>query len=210
MANWPAMRPTFTTGTPERVGEHDRHLQDDRSFSRMLSAENVVERLGAVAGLEQERSPGGDLGRATSVQDAGLAGEHQRRDRRRSASGRGRASASSGQSGCWSAGHVLPRRRGPRLAHACHGRDASAHGRHGADRAHERPGADARADAGGVGAGRAAVEASRDALRRSGGEDARGVVAEAGDGPLDEAAGGLGGDAEAPRRPRGSSCARRR
>ena len=29
LANWPAIRPTLTTGTPERVGEGHGHLQDD-------------------------------------------------------------------------------------------------------------------------------------------------------------------------------------
>ena len=40
----------------------------------------LVERLGAVAGLQQERAPGGDLGQRVA-QLAGLAGEHQRRER---------------------------------------------------------------------------------------------------------------------------------
>ena len=67
MANCPAMRPTFTTGTPERVGEHDRHLQDDLELVADGVGGEGVERLGAVAGLQQERLARRPPGRARSV-----------------------------------------------------------------------------------------------------------------------------------------------
>ena len=91
LANWPAMRPTFTTGTPERVGEHDRHLQDDLQLLADGVGGEVVE------ATRRSRRPGAGRpcrrrpGRATRLQGAGLAGEHQRRVARRSASAPGRA-----------------------------------------------------------------------------------------------------------------------
>ena len=40
LANWPAMRPTFTTGTPSEYVSTTAIWRMTRSFSRMLSAEN--------------------------------------------------------------------------------------------------------------------------------------------------------------------------
>ena len=61
----------------QRVGQHDRHLQDDAQLLPDVVGRELLERLGAVAGLEQERVAGGDLGQRR-LQRAGLAGEHQR------------------------------------------------------------------------------------------------------------------------------------
>ena len=61
----------------ERVGQHDRHLQDDAQLLTDVDRRELLEALGAVAGLQQERVAGGDLGQRR-LQRAGLAGEHQR------------------------------------------------------------------------------------------------------------------------------------
>ena len=73
------MRPTFTIGHARGVGQHDRHLQDHAELLPDAHRGEVVERLGAVAGLQQERPPGGDLGERLG-EDARLAGEHERRE----------------------------------------------------------------------------------------------------------------------------------
>ena len=62
----------------ERVGQHDGHLQDDAQLLADVDGRELLEALGAVAGLEQERIAGGDLGERR-LERAGLAGEHQRR-----------------------------------------------------------------------------------------------------------------------------------
>ena len=80
LANWPAMRPIFSTGTPVRVGEHHGHLQDDLELVADGVGRERVERLCAVAGLQQERLALGDLGELVG-QRTGLAGEHERRQR---------------------------------------------------------------------------------------------------------------------------------
>jgi hypothetical protein len=64
-------------GHARRVGEHDRHLQDDLELVADGVGRERVEGLGAVAGLEQEGLAGGHAGELGEV--AGLAGEHQRR-----------------------------------------------------------------------------------------------------------------------------------
>ena len=87
----------------QRVRQHDRHLQDDAQLLPDVVGRELLEALGAVAGLEQERVAGGDLGERR-LQRAGLAGEHQRGIRRRSSSAPGRGSSLSGHSGCCSAG----------------------------------------------------------------------------------------------------------
>ena len=56
--------PDLHDGHAGRVGEHDRHLQDDLELVADGVGREGVERLGAVAGLEQERLAVGDLGRA--------------------------------------------------------------------------------------------------------------------------------------------------
>ena len=78
MANWPAMRPDLHHRHPGAVGEHDRHLQDDAELVADVVGAEVVEALGAIAGLEQKRPPGRDLGQGGG-EVAGLPGEHQRR-----------------------------------------------------------------------------------------------------------------------------------
>ncbi len=60
------------------VGEHDRHLQDDLQLVPDRVGREVVEGLGAVAGLEQEGLAGGDLAQGPG-EPARLAGEHERR-----------------------------------------------------------------------------------------------------------------------------------
>ena len=62
-----------------RVREHDRHLEDDAQLLADVVGGEVLEALGAVAGLEQERVAGGDLGQP-GLQRARLAGEHERRE----------------------------------------------------------------------------------------------------------------------------------
>ena len=94
------------------VGEDGRHLQEDlqaladrdgrEGRAALGEAGEVVERLGAVAGLEQERPAGRHLGRAPP---APAAPRRRRRAAARSAGARGRAASrsGSGHSGCWSA-----------------------------------------------------------------------------------------------------------
>ena len=140
------------------VGEHGRHLQQDlqplADRDRRVGGAGlgqrgeVVERLGAVAGLEQERAAGRDLGERGAHLPR-LAGEDERRQRVQALAGRSATRASSGHSGCWSAsrsrhedgdqvesthGHVRQCRRGGTTAklashahllrHPAHGREA--------------------------------------------------------------------------------------
>ena len=46
----------------ERVREHDGHLEDDAQLLPDVVGGELLERFGAVAGLEEERPPRGDLG----------------------------------------------------------------------------------------------------------------------------------------------------
>ena len=62
------------------VREHGRHLQDHLQLLADADGREVVERLGAVARLQQEGAPGRHL-RQRLLQPPGLAGEHQRRHR---------------------------------------------------------------------------------------------------------------------------------
>ena len=59
------------------VGHHRRHLEDDLELLADADRREVGERLGAVAGLEQERTPLGDA-RERGREVAGLAGEDER------------------------------------------------------------------------------------------------------------------------------------
>ena len=72
-----------------RVGQDDRHLQQDPQLLADRDRGGVVERLGAVTGLEQERAPGGDLGERV-LQRPRLAREHERRHPAQLARGRSR------------------------------------------------------------------------------------------------------------------------
>ncbi len=85
------------------VREHGRHLQEDLQLLADGDRREVIERLGAVARLEEEGPAVGHLGeRRTKL--ARLAGEDERRHGREpSRDGLGRSSL--GHSGWWSAGY---------------------------------------------------------------------------------------------------------
>ena len=74
------MRPDLDHRHAGAVGQHHGHLQDDLELVPDAVGGEVVERLGAVAGLEEEGLAGGHLGQA-AVQAPGLAGEDQRGQR---------------------------------------------------------------------------------------------------------------------------------
>ena len=100
----------------ERVGEHDRHLQDDAQLLADVDRGELLEALGAVAGLQQEGVAGGHLAER-GLQRPGLAGEHQR--------GIGGDLLQRpievglvGPLGLLLGREGLPRRRGPRFCHA--------------------------------------------------------------------------------------------
>ena len=63
---------------PHRVHEDDRHLEDHAQLLTDVVGGEVLEALGAVACLEQERVAGRDL-RQPGLQRTRLPGEHQRR-----------------------------------------------------------------------------------------------------------------------------------
>ena len=67
-------------GGPRPVRQHHRHLQDDLQLVPDAVGREVIERLGAVSGLEQERLTLGHGGQRLA-QGAGLAGEHERGQR---------------------------------------------------------------------------------------------------------------------------------
>ena len=179
LANCPAMRPTFTTGHARRVRQHDGHLQDDLQLVPDGVGREGVERLGAVAGLEQERLARGHLGQAAG-QVAGLAGEDQRRHGRQRLDGARRARPRRASRAAARPGGRATSRgpgRGPRVSTLP---DRAGHGAKPLSRT--------------VGTS----DGPRSAADRwSGGVDAvGGLVAHGADGPLHQAAGGLGGDAE--------------
>ena len=78
MANWPAMRPTFTTGERAGIGEHHRHLEQHAEKVTDVVGAVLGEALGAVAALKQERLAGRNAGQRF-LQVPRLAGKHQRR-----------------------------------------------------------------------------------------------------------------------------------
>ena len=55
-ANCPAMLPTPTTGSVARVRQHGRHLQQHLEPLANRGGRDVVERLDAIAGLQEERA----------------------------------------------------------------------------------------------------------------------------------------------------------
>ena len=63
------------------VGQHDRHLQQHPHLAGDVGLRGGLERLGAVAALQQERLAPGD-GREPLAQLVDLGGDHQRRHRR--------------------------------------------------------------------------------------------------------------------------------
>ncbi len=78
LANWPAMRPIFTTGMPPpKVSTTAICRMHAQRVADLVGLE-VGEGLGAVAALEQEGLAGADLGQPL-LQRARLAGEDQRR-----------------------------------------------------------------------------------------------------------------------------------
>ncbi len=62
LANCPAIRPTLTTGTPSRIGQHDGHLQDDAQLFTDVDRRELLEALGTVACLQQEGIASGHFG----------------------------------------------------------------------------------------------------------------------------------------------------
>ena len=78
--NWPAIRPTLTTGSVAPYVSTADICSMIFSFSRMRIVEQLVERLDAVAGLQQERAAL-DHAREAVAQLPRLAGEDERRAR---------------------------------------------------------------------------------------------------------------------------------
>ena len=64
MANWPAMRPTFTIGDAAGERQDHRHLQEHAEEVADVVGRMLAEALGAVAALQQEGLAGGDAARA--------------------------------------------------------------------------------------------------------------------------------------------------
>ncbi len=62
LANWPGDAADLHDGHAGAVRQHDGHLEDDFELVADVVGGEVVEGLGAVAGLQDERSPGRDLG----------------------------------------------------------------------------------------------------------------------------------------------------
>ena len=82
MANWPAMRPTFTTGEVAGEGQHHRHLQEDAEEVADVVGAVLGEALGAVAALQQESlavrdvsKPGFELARLACKNQRRIGGE---------------------------------------------------------------------------------------------------------------------------------------
>ncbi len=117
LANCPAMRPTFTTGTPGGVGEHDGHLEDDLAACRGWRRPRTRRRT------RRSRRPGGGRPRPSATwpsavgEAAGLAGEHERGQRRQRLEARRRGRPSSGHVGLLRGWPVAPRGRGPGVGH---------------------------------------------------------------------------------------------
>ena len=107
-----------------RVLQHDGHLQDDLQLVADGIGGGVVERLGAIARLEQKSSPCRDLGEPL-LQGPRFTGEHergQRRERLHDAVERGRIgpvwAAARRRDRARSRASRRPRRLGPR-GHCC-------------------------------------------------------------------------------------------
>ena len=103
-------------GHPDGVGEHHRHLQDHPELLPDADRGEVVEALGAVAGLEEEGVAGRHLGER-ALQGPSLAGEDQRRVGADLLDGALQVGLV-GPVGLLCSGEGPPRRRGP---WACHG-----------------------------------------------------------------------------------------
>ena len=80
MANCPAMRPTFTVGTPVLYVSTTAIWRITLSLSRMASAENTSNDSAQSPAWSRKPSPRG-YGREVSVNLTGLAREHERRER---------------------------------------------------------------------------------------------------------------------------------
>ena len=109
-------------GDPHRVRQDHRHLQDDAQLLADVVGGELLEALGAVTRLEQERVAGRDLGQ-TGLQRPGLAGEHQGRIARQRLQ-RAVETVEVGPLGLLARLAVLPRRWCPRHGHAAQSRDA--------------------------------------------------------------------------------------
>ena len=81
MANWPAMRPTFTTGEPAAKVSTTAICRNTRKKSRILLAPMLGKAFGAIAALQQESLAARDP-RKLLLQLARLAGKNQRREGR--------------------------------------------------------------------------------------------------------------------------------
>ena len=79
MANWPAMRPTFTTGEAPAKVSTTAICRKTRKKSRMLSRRMLGEAFGAIAALQQEGVARGDLCKR-GLELPRLAGENERRE----------------------------------------------------------------------------------------------------------------------------------
>ena len=104
----------------ERIGEDDGHLQDDAQLLSDVDRRELLEALGAVAGLQHEGVAGGDVAER-GLQRTRLAGEHQRGIGGDLLQGPIEV-ALVGPIGLLFSRKRLPRRRGPRL---CHGGNAN-------------------------------------------------------------------------------------
>ena len=98
-----------------RVRHHDRHLQDDAQLLPDVVCGELLEALGTIAGLEQERIAGSNLGERR-LEGAGFAGEHQRRVAGERLEGPEQLIAV-GPRRLLPGGPVLPRRRRPGQGH---------------------------------------------------------------------------------------------
>jgi hypothetical protein len=72
------MRPTFTTGLPPAKVRDHRHLQDQAEGVANVVGVKFLEAFGAVAALQEEGAPLGDVAQQ-ALQAPRLTGEHQRR-----------------------------------------------------------------------------------------------------------------------------------
>ena len=82
MANWPAMRPTFTTGEPPAKVSTTAICRNTRKKSRILFGAVLGEAFGAIAALQQEGLAGADA-RQRFLQAARLTCKNQRRKARK-------------------------------------------------------------------------------------------------------------------------------
>jgi hypothetical protein len=80
LANWPAMRPTLTTGSCAPKGQHNGHLQECAEEVADIVGAMLGEALGAVAALQQEAVAFRYIGEML-LQTARFTGKNERRIR---------------------------------------------------------------------------------------------------------------------------------